>query len=87
MADIIQVEVGNRVEVVGKDVKGSVAFVGTTEFAAGQWVGIILDEAKGKNNGNVKGKVYFECAENCGIFVRPSSTQIILLDQDGNRKK
>lgn len=50
---------GQRVLVVGKDVKGSVAYVGYPTFATGKWIGVILDEAKGKNNGTVRGHAYF----------------------------
>uniref|UniRef100_T1J0Z5 Dynactin subunit 1 n=1 Tax=Strigamia maritima TaxID=126957 RepID=T1J0Z5_STRMM len=71
---------GARVEVVGKNVQGTVAFVGTTHFSSGKWVGVVLDEAKGKNNGNVQGKAYFQCKDNHGIFVRQS--QLLLLDDD-----
>ncbi|PSN47787.1 hypothetical protein C0J52_08169 [Blattella germanica] len=52
-----------RVEVTGKDVCGAVAYVGTTKFATGKWIGIILDEPKGKNNGTVQGKIYFQILE------------------------
>jgi len=38
----------------------------------GKWIGVALDEAKGKNNGTVQGKRYFTCEENHGIFVRQS---------------
>jgi hypothetical protein len=48
-----------RVEVTGKDVRGIVAYVGSTMFASGKWIGVILDEPKGKNNGTVQGKSYF----------------------------
>lgn len=47
---------------------GTVAFYGETQFSDGVWVGIILEEPKGKNNGTVKGIKYFTCAENYGIF-------------------
>ncbi|VDQ02942.1 unnamed protein product [Trichobilharzia regenti] len=67
-----KLRVGCRVEVTGKDVFGTVAFVGATQFSPGKWVGVILDEPKGKNNGTVQGKRYFTCEENFGIFVRPS---------------
>lgn len=52
-------KVGQRIEVIGKDVKGKVAYVGMTSFAVGKWVGVILDEPKGKNNGSIKGQSYF----------------------------
>jgi dynactin 1 len=64
-------EVGQRVSVPSKDVgNGVIAFIGETEFAKGVWIGIILDEQKGKNNGIIRDKVYFECGENYGMFVR-----------------
>lgn len=52
-------KIGQRVEIQGKDAKGSIAYVGMTTFAAGKWVGVKLDEAKGKNNGTIKGSTYF----------------------------
>lgn len=33
--------------------------------------GVELDEAVGKNNGSVKGVVYFHCVPNHGLLVRP----------------
>ncbi|XP_021939301.1 LOW QUALITY PROTEIN: dynactin subunit 1-like [Zootermopsis nevadensis] len=70
-----------RVEVTGKDVRGVVAYVGSTMFASGKWIGVILDEPRGKNNGTVQGKSYFQCKENHGMFVRQS--QLTLLDDSG----
>lgn len=52
-------KIGQRVAISGKDVRGSIAFYGTASFASGKWVGVILDEPKGKNNGNIKGVTYF----------------------------
>uniref|UniRef100_A0ABM5GKY3 Dynactin subunit 1 n=1 Tax=Pogona vitticeps TaxID=103695 RepID=A0ABM5GKY3_9SAUR len=69
-------KVGSRVEVIGKGHRGTVAYVGTTLFATGKWVGVILDEAKGKNDGTVQGRRYFTCEENHGIFVRQSQIQV-----------
>ncbi|TRY77114.1 hypothetical protein TCAL_00046, partial [Tigriopus californicus] len=72
------VKLGQRVQIKDKDLVGQVAFVGMTEFATGKWIGIILEEPKGKNNGSVQGKAYFNCQEKHGMFVR--QTQIVLLD-------
>uniref|UniRef100_U3K2Q8 Dynactin subunit 1 n=1 Tax=Ficedula albicollis TaxID=59894 RepID=U3K2Q8_FICAL len=69
-------KVGSRVEVIGKGHRGTVAYLGATLFATGKWVGVILDEAKGKNDGTVQGRKYFTCEENHGIFVRQSQIQV-----------
>ena len=46
---------------MSKTRKGFVRFVGPTEFAPGIWVGVELEEPRGKNNGTVDGKKYFNC--------------------------
>lgn len=51
---------GQRVEVSGKDCQGVIAYIGHPSFASGKWIGVILDEPKGKNNGTVKGQTYFQ---------------------------
>lgn len=66
-------EVGDRVTVGNTELLGTVKFLGTTEFAAGEWLGIELDEKAGKNDGSVKGKQYFDCKPEHGIFVRPTA--------------
>ena len=45
-------KVGDRVEVTGKSLTGTVKYVGSTMFAFGKWIGVELDEAKGKNDGS-----------------------------------
>uniref|UniRef100_A0A671VN71 Dynactin subunit 1 n=1 Tax=Sparus aurata TaxID=8175 RepID=A0A671VN71_SPAAU len=69
--------IGSVVEVIGKGQRGTVAYIGATLFASGKWVGVILNEAKGKNDGTVQGKKYFTCEENHGIFVRQSQLQVV----------
>ncbi|XP_073771392.1 CAP-Gly domain-containing linker protein 1 isoform X2 [Danio rerio] len=63
--------VGERVWVNGNK-PGLVQFVGGTQFAPGQWAGIVLDEPIGKNDGSVSGVRYFQCKDLYGIFTRPS---------------
>ncbi|KAJ8316867.1 hypothetical protein KUTeg_004771 [Tegillarca granosa] len=77
MAEAKPIKVGTRVEVIGKDVIGTVKYVGTTLFSSGKWIGVALDDAKGKNNGTVQGKTYFTCDDNHGIFVRQSQISAI----------
>lgn len=62
-------ELGDRVLVGNK--LGSVAFVGTTRFARGIWVGVILNTPEGKNDGSVQGVSYFTCQPNYGLFSKP----------------
>lgn len=71
------IKVGARVELTGKELFGTIAYVGMTSFAVGKWVGVVLDEPKGKNSGSIKGQQYFQCEENCGMFVRPTQLRVI----------
>lgn len=68
-------KVGDRV-ITENSGLGTVAYYGATEFADGVWVGVILDEPRGKNNGTVKDKQYFHCDENCGTFLRPDRVRV-----------
>ncbi|XP_067932017.1 CAP-Gly domain-containing linker protein 1-like [Watersipora subatra] len=61
------IKVGERVVVNGSKV-GILRFLGTTDFAAGEWAGVELGEAIGKNDGSVGGKRYFECQPLYGLF-------------------
>lgn len=49
------IKLGDRVVVNGAKV-GTLRYLGTTDFAAGEWAGIELGEPIGKNNGSVGGK-------------------------------
>ncbi|KAJ4314381.1 hypothetical protein N0V94_006484 [Neodidymelliopsis sp. IMI 364377] len=53
--------------------RGTVSYTGLVPEipGIGAWVGVTLDEPTGKNDGTVKGKRYFECGKNYGVFVRP----------------
>ncbi|CAO3626644.1 unnamed protein product [Cunninghamella echinulata] len=75
-------KVGARVLVHGENT-GTVRFVGSTSFQTGQWIGIELDEPKGKNAGVVQGKRYFECKAQHGVFVRPTQVKLLLDNNNG----
>ncbi|XP_039612567.1 CAP-Gly domain-containing linker protein 2 isoform X2 [Polypterus senegalus] len=51
---------------------GCIHYLGETQFAPGQWAGVVLDDPVGKNDGSVGGVRYFECSPMQGIFTRPS---------------
>ncbi|KAM9455885.1 CAP-Gly domain-containing linker protein 1 isoform 1-T6 [Clarias gariepinus] len=68
---VAEFTVGERIWVNGNK-PGYVKFIGGTQFAPGQWAGIVLDEPIGKNDGSVAGIRYFQCEDLRGIFTRPS---------------
>ncbi|XP_066506860.1 CAP-Gly domain-containing linker protein 1 isoform X2 [Hoplias malabaricus] len=68
---VAEFSVGERVWVNGNK-PGYLQFIGVTQFAPGQWAGIVLDEPIGKNDGSVAGVRYFQCEDLRGIFTRPS---------------
>merc|ERR1712039_200772 len=68
-------QLGRRVAVLGQ--AGTVRFVGTTQFAPGQWVGIELDQPVGQNDGSVQGVVYFGCKPPHGVFMRPENVTAV----------
>ena len=49
------IKCGDRVVVNGAKA-GTLRFLGTTDFAAGEWAGVELSEPIGKNDGSVGGK-------------------------------
>ncbi|CAK9056743.1 CAP-Gly domain-containing linker protein 2 (Cytoplasmic linker protein 115) (CLIP-115) (Cytoplasmic linker protein 2), partial [Durusdinium trenchii] len=64
--------------VEGEDpLPGLVLFIGETQFAAGTWLGVELDDPKGKNDGTVQGVSYFNARVNHGLFVRAVKVQKI----------
>lgn len=54
-----KLRIGMKVEIAGKNVRGEIAYIGMTTFAAGKWAGVVLNEPKGKNNGTIQGTSYF----------------------------
>ncbi|KAM7199548.1 putative Dynactin, 150 kDa isoform [Rhypophila sp. PSN 637] len=71
-----ELAVGQRIELSDGRL-GFIRFVGQTAFAAGEWVGIELDEDTGKNDGSVQGERYFDCQMGFGMFVRPVTVTVL----------
>lgn len=75
----VGISVGARCQVGGSDTRrGSIAFVGEVGEipGIGPWVGVVLDEPVGKNDGSVQGQRYFECGPKRGIFVRADRVEV-----------
>ncbi|XP_063931226.1 restin homolog isoform X2 [Zophobas morio] len=74
--------IGQRVWVGGTK-PGTIAYIGETQFAPGEWAGIALDEAIGKNDGSVGGIRYFQCESKKGVFSRLTRLTRVPLEQPG----
>lgn len=76
MSEIADFEIGQVVELSdGRSAR--VLFVGTTLFATGDWLGVVLEDSSGKNDGAVQGYRYFDCEAGHGMFLRPSAATIL----------
>jgi CAP-Gly domain-containing linker protein 1 len=74
--------IGQRVWVGGTK-PGTIAYIGETQFAPGDWAGIALDEPIGKNDGSVAGTRYFQCENKKGVFSRLTRLTRVPLEQPG----
>lgn len=76
MAELSDFQLGQTVELQDGRI-ARVHFIGSTDFAAGEWLGVELDDDSGKNDGAVKGKRYFDCEPGHGMFVRPAIATVL----------
>eukprot|EP01041_Mallomonas_annulata_P010847 gene10847-22636_t len=65
-----KIEIGSRVITGAGNKKGIVSFIGDTQFASGEWIGVSLETPDGKNDGSVGNVKYFQCQPNHGLFVK-----------------
>lgn len=70
----IEMCVGCKVLWNGKP--GTVAYIGSTKFAQGEWVGVDLDVPSGMHDGTVMGVTYFAGKPKHGIFAAPSGLTV-----------
>lgn len=68
---------GQKVLIADK-IQGVVRYVGPTHFAPGVWVGVEIGVPKGRNDGAVKGRRYFTCEKNYGLFVPPWKLTVVM---------
>ena len=54
-----------------------IRYLGNPHFAAGDWVGVELEEATGKNDGAVQGQRYFDCPSGYGMFIKPGVAHVL----------
>lgn len=76
MGDISDFQVGQTVELQDGRI-ATVKFAGSTDFAPGDWLGVELETASGKNDGAVKGQRYFDCEPSFGMFVKPAAATVL----------
>ena len=76
MPELSDFQVGQIIELTdGRS--ATIRFLGSPHFASGDWVGVELDDASGKNDGAVQGRRYFECSAGHGMFVKPGAITIV----------
>ena len=61
----------------GTGKRGNVAFIGDTHFSPGEWVGVHLETAEGKNDGSIDSQRYFTCPPNHGLFIRRTQLRLV----------
>ena len=74
--DLERFHLGQLVLIDNK-IQGVVRFVGHTHFASGVWVGVEIGVPKGRNDGSIGKKRYFQCPSKYGLFVPPRKLTVV----------
>jgi len=74
--DVKDMKLGDRCELNPGSRRGAISFVGEVNFSPGFWIGVVLDEPVGKNDGVVRGKRYFTCPPKRGLMVHPAKVAV-----------
>ena len=77
MSELSEFKIGQTVE-LSDGRTAIIQYIGNPQFAPGDWLGVVLDDATGKNDGSVQGKRYFECRPGHGMFLRPAAVTVII---------
>ena len=70
----VSVAVGTRCKVAHRG-EGTVRFAGKVE-KKGVWIGVELDEKRGRGDGTAFGQRFFTCEAGHGIVVRPNQVRV-----------
>eukprot|EP01084_Bolivina_argentea_P156059 271953_1 len=85
----VQFNLGDSVQ-LSRDRVGVIKYIGNVHYKYGEWYGIELQNKKngGKNNGSVKGVLYFQTKNNLknGIFVRLHQIRYLIKRNQKNNK-
>ena len=76
MPELSDLHVGQYIE-LSDGRPATIRYLGNPNFAAGDWVGVELEDATGKNDGAVQGERYFDCAPGYGMFIKPGAAHIL----------
>lgn len=75
MPELSDFQVGQAIE-LSDGRNATIRYLGRPHFAAGDWVGVELEDGSGKNDGSVQGQRYFECPPGHGMFVKPTAISV-----------
>jgi len=70
------IDVGTTVICIHTKEMGVVKYVGRTDFAPGIWLGMELRNPKGKHDGQIGGRRYFQTKINHGVMIRPKMASV-----------